>query len=157
MKEYYQLKKTLHTNFKQMNIKINQFKYYYNQGTLLHGAVCNNFVGYAELLVKDGFDPNIQSRGDRRRTTVSLSQRLREGYLMKSLFKDAINDSEEKENENEYLECQDRQMNVRALLLRYNVCISCFSLILFCRFCVFLCVFLCSFCSFCPNKWHRVF
>ena len=45
----------------------------YEGGTLLHGAVARNFVGYAELLLKDRFDPNINNRQNK--TPVSLAER----------------------------------------------------------------------------------
>ena len=128
MKEYYglYLENTVDKNFKQVNIQLNQFNYYYPDyfgggGTLLHSAVYRNFVGYTELLLKDGFDPNMNNR--RNKTPVSLAQD--KGFLMKSLFsedkkrdEDGKNEKE-KENENE-----KGQMNVRSLSLRYDVCFS---------------------------------
>ena len=124
MKEYCALQNTLCNNFKQVNIQLNQFNYDYHYGTLLHGAVRDNFVGYAELLLSDGFDPNKNNRNHK--TPVSLAHR-NEGFLMKSLFKDVIehkesNEDEKKEKENENEKCEEGQMDVGSLSLRYDVC-----------------------------------
>ena len=62
MKEFYDLERTLYKNSKK---QFNYYRIYLNVGTLLHAihsAVSHNFVGYVELLLKSGFDPNKKNK-----------------------------------------------------------------------------------------------
>ena len=128
MKEYYGLKNALDENLKRVNIQLNRFNYY--GGTLLHGATYCNFVGYAELLLKDGFDPNMKDRSDKNRTPVSIAQDIDNGFLMKSLF----NEYCENEYDNDSKECKEYEeatMSLGSFSLRYDVCV------LYMFFCIF--------------------
>ena len=120
MKEYHGLQNTLYSNLKQVNIELNRFNYYHcndSDGILLYSAVCHNFVGYVELLLKIGFDPNVKIgyRHSWDTTMVSFVKQMN-NLLMLSLFEDAIKNNQENENKQE-----TERMDAKSLSLRYDV------------------------------------
>ena len=124
MKEYHRLKNTTYSISKQINIELHRFNYYCGNkfdGSILHCAVYNNFVGYVQLLLKGGFDPSMQNKYYLRqyRTPISIAKTTKK-VLMVSLLQEAIN-SEKKENkENKEDEEKEAEMDMRSLTLRYD-------------------------------------
>ena len=134
MKEYHSLKNTLYKNWKRVNLELNRLNYYggeFEEGTLLHGAVAHNFVGYVELLVKDRSDPNVENKFSSS-TPLGMAQRF--NYLpIISSFDDVINNDDNKEKkENEEKDTAQEEMDMQSLSLRYDVMytyVFCFNLI----------------------------
>ena len=97
-------------NFEEVNIELNGFNYYCgvgSDGTLLHGAACQSFVGYVELLLKNGFDPNMKSRHEDELTPVLTAKQEKQRAILSLL-----EESEEKQQED---------MDMQSLSLRYDV------------------------------------
>ena len=108
----------MYNNFNQVNIQLNRFNYYYDSegGTLLHCAARYNLVGYTELLLKDGFDPNMRHTRWYRKTPVEFAKK-ENNFLILSFLEDAIKDDEK---EKEFEISQEEQMDDRSLSLRYD-------------------------------------
>ena len=139
MKEYSGLKNTFDDNFKKENRKLNQFNYYYDvwRGTLLHGAVYGDFVGYAELLLKDGFDPNMKNRHKYHKTPVAAAQDG--GFLMKCVFNEYSKSDHDKDSKEDCSEKEELSMNVGSLSLKYDSFTNSFmSAIYFLKCCGFI-------------------
>ena len=115
MREYYELSKRLYENF-----GMNRFNYYCSydfDGTLLHNGVHNHYVGYIELLLADGFDPNMKNRYALQNTPIFLARGPNEMVIL-SLLQD-VNKSDSKENK-ENKESEEK-MEMGSLSLRYDV------------------------------------
>ena len=128
------MKNTLYESSDELKIELNRFNYYcmYKcDGTLLNCAVSCNFVGYVELLLRNGFDPNTKKS---KYTPVELAKQA--NYIpILSLLEDVIeSDNKEMKGDDEN-EGKEEDMNLRSLSLRYHVTfvcvlifISCFSI-----------------------------
>ena len=142
MKEYYKFKNTMYDYKMKKNLstELHRFNYYcYNEwdGSLIHCAVYNNFVGYVELLLKNGFDPYMTSRYSRAaggNTPVSLAKE-KHLVIVLSLFEDVNIKYSKETKQNEKYEGKENEtgkekekekenglnvMNMQSLSLRYD-------------------------------------
>ena len=138
MKEYYRLKNTLyHISNDDLNIQLRRFNYHCNyswDGSLLHIAVKNNFMGYVELLLEQGFDAAMKNRHKYQETPISIGKSNNFLAIVFPLEESAIRkDNERKEyEEKESEKRKGKGMDSTSLSLRYNV--KCYFVFSFARF-----------------------
>ena len=101
---------------------LNHYQYYHGRkwdGTLLHCAVFYNFFSYVELLLADGFDPNMSNRHGSKSTPTSIAKENNLELIL-SLLKGNSEKNEDKKQDEENKEGKDGEMGDSLVKMRYE-------------------------------------
>ena len=126
MKEYHELQSTLYQDSQRLKIETNRLNYFCadrSDGTLLHGAVDCDFVGYVELLVAHGFDPSTKGRYGEKWTPISIAQEKNRMVILPLLQNtiQSTNKVSKEDEKKEEKEEEEEEMDIKSLSLRYDV------------------------------------